>query len=312
MSFSKKRKIDNESRVFLDKWTALYLFIEVNKKPVCLVCSQQVSVVKEYNIQRHYETNHCSKYNNIQGQLRQDKIREMIKSLKKQQMTFTKIREINDSAVKTSFIIANEIAKSSKPFSDGEFIKMCMIQAAEVVCPDKKQAFNNISLTRNTVADRIADLSKNIDQQIKEKIKTFTAFSIAIDESTDINDIAQLAIFIRGVDKNLFVTEEFLELVPMFNTTTSDDIFNSLVNCLERVEVDWTKAVSLATDGAPSMLGRKAGVAAKFREKVQALNGEQGIWVFHCILHQEVLCCKSLKMNHVMELVLETVNFIRS
>ena len=30
-------------------------FTEVNGIPLCLVCSQQVSVVKQYNIRHHYE-----------------------------------------------------------------------------------------------------------------------------------------------------------------------------------------------------------------------------------------------------------------
>ena len=76
--------------------------------------------------------------------------------------------------------------------------------------------------------------------------------------------------------------------------------------------MDWTRAVSVATDGAPSMIRRKTGVVTKFREKVQAANGGQTFWTFHCILHQEALCCKSLKMDHVMKVVVQTVNFIRA
>ena len=38
---------------------------------------------------------------------------------------------------------------------------------------------------------------------LKEKIPNFAAFSIAIDESTDITDVTQLAVFVRGV------TDEF-------------------------------------------------------------------------------------------------------
>ena len=34
-----------------------------------------------------------------------------------------------------------------------------------------------------------------------DKIKSFIAFSVATDESTDVIDIAQPAIFIRGVDE---------------------------------------------------------------------------------------------------------------
>lgn len=81
---------------------------------------------------------------------------------------------------------------------------------------------------------------------------------------------------------------------------------------VELTTADWSRAISLATDGAPSMIGKKAGVVTKFREKVQAANGGGDFWTFHCILHQEALCCKSLKMDHVMEVVVRTVNFIRT
>ncbi|KAK0153161.1 General transcription factor II-I repeat domain-containing protein 2 [Merluccius polli] len=143
-----------------------------------------------------------------------------------------------------------------------------MLKAAEVVCPEKQSAFANISLSRNTIANRVEDLSRDLGSQMHDKIKSFIAFSVAIDESTNVTDVAQLCIFIRGVDDTLAITEEFLELVPMKDTTTADDIFSSLVGALDRVGVDWSRAVSVATDGAPSMVGRKAGVATKFREKM--------------------------------------------
>ncbi|XP_066980426.1 general transcription factor II-I repeat domain-containing protein 2-like [Macrobrachium rosenbergii] len=309
---SKRRKVDTECRVFQEKWTQYYLFTEVNTKPVCLVCNQQVSVLKEYNIRRHYETHHEEKYHHLQGQLRKEKINELLTGLKKQQSAFTRIREVSDAAVKASYLIANELVQASKPFSDGEFVKTCMLKAAEVVCPEKRPAFANISLSRNTVADRVEDLSGDLGGQMNDKIKSFIAISVAVDESTDVTDVAQLAIFIRGVDETLTITEEFLELVPMKDTTTANDIFSSLIRMLDKAGVDWSRAVSLATDGAPSMVGGKAGVATKFREKVQATDGGQDFWTFHCILHQEALCCKTLKMDHVMSVVVQTVNFIRA
>ena len=58
---------------------------------------------------------------------------------------------------------------------------------------------------------------------------SFVAFSVAIDESTDITDILQLAIFIRGVGARLPVTEEFVQLVPMTGIAKAEDIFGSLV-----------------------------------------------------------------------------------
>ena len=77
------------------------------------------------------------------------------------------------------------------------------------------------------MAERASDISANLDSQLKKKVKLFVIFSVALDESTDISDVAQQAIFVRGVDETLSVTEEFLGLVPMIDTITANDIFNS-------------------------------------------------------------------------------------
>lgn len=79
---SKKRKVDAECRIFQERWK--YFFWEVGGKPVCLICSQQVAVSKEYNIRRHYET-HQEKYNEYTGQRRTQKLNELASSLQKQQ-----------------------------------------------------------------------------------------------------------------------------------------------------------------------------------------------------------------------------------
>ncbi|XP_066945200.1 general transcription factor II-I repeat domain-containing protein 2-like [Macrobrachium rosenbergii] len=278
--FVKRRKVDTECRVFQEKWTQYYLFTEVNTKPVCLVCNQQVSVLKEYNIRRHYETHHEEKYHHLQGQLRKEKINELLTGLKKQQSAFTRSREVSDAAVKASYLIANELVQASKPFSDGEFVKTCMLKAAEVVYPEKRPAFAYISLSRNTVADRVEDLSGDLGRQMNDKIKSFIAFSVAIDESTDVTDVAQLAIFIRGVDETLTITEEFLELVPMKDTTTANDIFSSLIRVLDKAGVDWSRAVSLATDGAPSMVGRKGRkkVVTQYYENIRSFKLKLSLW----------------------------------
>lgn len=41
-------------------------------RAVCLVCLQQVSVLKEYNIRSHYETHYGKKYNSLQRQLKRE------------------------------------------------------------------------------------------------------------------------------------------------------------------------------------------------------------------------------------------------
>ena len=62
-----------------------YLFIESNGKPLCLICQETISVVKEYNLKRHYKSRHEAKYDNIRGQQREDKIQQLTKSVRRQQ-----------------------------------------------------------------------------------------------------------------------------------------------------------------------------------------------------------------------------------
>ncbi len=60
------------------------------------------------------------------------------------------------------------------------------------------------------------------------------------------------------------------------------------------------------------MCGEKSGLVGRMREKMQRENCTRELTVYHCIIHQETLCSKALKMEHVMSTVIQTVNFIRA
>lgn len=53
------------------------------------------------------------------------------------------------------------------------------------------------------------------------------------------------------------------------------------------------------------------GLLKRISDKVKELQPEQDILFLHCIIHQEVLCRKVLKLNHVVTVVTKVVNFIR-
>ena len=63
---------------------------------------------------------------------------------------------------------------------------MGILQAADLVCSEKKCQFSTIGLFANAVAEHISDMFSNIYEQLREKAKCFSAYSIAHDESTDI------------------------------------------------------------------------------------------------------------------------------
>jgi len=309
-SGSNKRKITDEHRQFQESWELQYFCSEINNKILCLICKSVISVPKLYNIKRHYEQ-HKSKYDQYEGLLRQEKLKEFISGYKKQQIMFTKIPQENEAAVKVSYVLSELIAKHSKPFTEGDFIKTCLIKTAEIICPGNLKAFQNISLTRNTVAERITELACNLSNQIKIKIPTFEYFSIACDESTDIGGTAQLAVFFRACDMEFNIFEELLEIIPMFDTTTGEDVFVSVIELLKKYDLPLEKLSSVATDGAPSMTGKNKGFVERLQKKANEYV-EHKFHKTHCIIHQEVLCTKVINMAHVIRPVKQMVNFIRS
>jgi hypothetical protein len=76
----------------------------------------------------------------------------------------------NEAAVHESFAISQIIAKESKPFTDGEYVKECVMKVAEILCSEEHQLFKaNNSLAANTVADRENDLAEDMQCQLNEK-----------------------------------------------------------------------------------------------------------------------------------------------
>lgn len=50
----------------------------------------------------------------------------------------------------------------------------------------------NVSLSRNTVADRICEMATDLELQLYERSKDFIAFSLTANENTDITDTSHL------------------------------------------------------------------------------------------------------------------------
>jgi len=125
-------------------------------------------------------------------------------------------------------------------------------------------------------------------QQLKEKINSFNFFSLTIDESTDVCDIAQLLIFIQGIDDNFNVYEKLADLCSLKGTTTGDDLFESIDKSLNNLGLEWKKLVSVTTDGGKNMSVSNKGVIGIIKKKM--LQNDYKIPMnFHCIIHQEAL-----------------------
>ena len=111
---AKRRKIDFERRAFNDKWTEEYIFIFQEDRPICLICSQSVAVIKEHNINRHYMLKHADKYDKFTLNLRKEKVESLKISLQAQQTIFTKVNRDVEGVVRASYAVSEIIAKNLK------------------------------------------------------------------------------------------------------------------------------------------------------------------------------------------------------
>ncbi|XP_047389158.1 general transcription factor II-I repeat domain-containing protein 2B-like isoform X3 [Sciurus carolinensis] len=254
-----KRKIDQEGRVFQEKWERAYFFVEEQNIPTCLICKQSMSVSKEYNLRRHYQTNHSKHYDQYTAHVRDEKLRELKRGLRR-------------------YLLGS--AEPGPPAGAAE-------PPAE-------------------------DLAGGLWQKLREKLRSLVAYSMAVDEITDINNTPQLALFIRGVDDNFDVSEELLDTVPVTGTRSGHEVFSRVEKSLRKFNIDWSKLVSVASTGTPAMVDANHGLVTKLKSKVAMACKGADLKSLCCIIHPESVCAQKLQMEHVMAVVVTSVNWICS
>ena len=85
----------------------------------------------------------------------------------------------------------------------------------------------------------IKAIDEELTSQLKRLVPSFQLFSPALDEITDIDDTAQLLIFVRGILENFEIIEELLSMELTKDTTTREDIFKCVENGFRTMELPW-------------------------------------------------------------------------
>nr|XP_012147784.1 PREDICTED: general transcription factor II-I repeat domain-containing protein 2-like [Megachile rotundata] len=223
MSEPKRRKVDFENRIFQAKWTEDFFFIlppHKNAKPTCLICNETVAACKAANISRHYETKHLKKYDKDfpkGSSLRIEKINILRSSFEHSQIIMKRSTSDQEKCTEASLRVAWILAKHMVAFSYSEVVKECLIQVSNAVFNNKKEItemFNKIPLSRDSTIRKTEICAKSVRESILADLTKTQFFSLAIDESTDISDVAQMAVFVRYILNNNY-KEELLTLLPL-------------------------------------------------------------------------------------------------
>lgn len=86
----------------------------------------------------------------------------------------------------------------------------------------KQQVFKSISLS--TIACWTEDISTALVTS-EDACRTFDWYSIALDDSIDVSNSAQVFLNIRGISRDLEITEELADVYSMENKVTGVKTF---------------------------------------------------------------------------------------
>ena len=162
------------------------------------------------------------------------------------------------------------------------------------------QSLNGVNLQyQNLSWDSIKDIqsciSDTIQRSIIEAVLISLFYGIPLDESTDISVQKHLSICIRYVLNGEPVTK-FLTNVSL-DDGKAHTIVNVTVKRLEDFGLNLSNMVSLATDGASVMTGRKTGVGVQLKSKFSPFSTQT-----HCIAHRLNLAVSdSIKKNELLK-----------
>lgn len=316
MAEGPSKKKAKKSYYFHSEWEHEFLFTFVNEKTLCLICQQTVALPKRGNLERHHASAHATfkEAYPLNSTLRLKRVDELKRLLKAQQSLFFAPPAKNKASTETSFRVSHILAKHKKPFTDGELFKEAMAVTADTLFADLKNKedikarIKSVPLGAPTVARRVEALSEDISQQVFKDLSLCEHFSLQFDESTDITDTAQLAVFVRMVFSDFTIKEDFLVLIPMKERTRGEDVYNAFKDFVLEKKIPIQKLVSITTDGAPAMRGVHSGFCALCRKDPDF----PPFISYHCVIHQQALAGKAVDMSHVMNIVVKIVNSIRA
>ena len=178
----------------------IHTSIDCNGEPFCLICQGSLAHFKASNSQRHFSSLHASIDQEFPKgtELRQHKLFTLKSQAEKQIQFLQKFTKQSEIATLASYQLAWNTAKAKKPYDEGEFVKKCLSDAVDVLSPENsqlKRMVSDLQLSCHSVERRVSDISTVIESQLHSDLQACEYFSVALDESYDIQDKPQLAIF---------------------------------------------------------------------------------------------------------------------
>ena len=143
--------------------------------------------------------------------------------------------------------------------------------------------------SRRIINEFLVVLSDLVEQDILSKVAVSPAVGILCDESTDVSNLKQLAVYVCFV-LNCKAKTCFLKIIDIPNDT-AETIEQKLIDACQKCSIPMANIFSIGSDGAAVMTGRKTGVA----KRMKAHNSE--MLSIHCGAHRVALACSQAALQ---------------
>jgi hypothetical protein len=164
-----------------------------------------------------------------------------------------------------------------------------------------------VPLTDNMIQRRIEDCASNVLDELVRRLRLNESFTIQLDESADVVNLAVLLVFVRCVYEGEF-QEDLLLCKSTEAQITGEDIFRIKDQFFIKHQIDWNKYADVCTDGAKSMTGKTVGVVVCIKTVSKMCTSN------HCILHRHALAVKRMpnSLKSLLDNAVQIVNFIKA
>ena len=135
--------------------------------------------------------------------------------------------------------------------------------------------------SERTIQEMVHVLSATVEEEILEDIHSSPLVGLLCDESTDIAVTNQLVVYARYI-KNGKAYTRFLKIKELTNGS-APTIERALLELCTEGRIPLEKIAAFGSDGAPVMIGRREGVAAKLKVHIPHLVS------IHCAAHRLAL-----------------------
>ena len=160
--------------------------------------------------------------------------------------------------------------------------------------------------TQNNLLNCCYDL---MTETIINKVKQAKFFSVLCDEASDSSNKEQLSFFLRYVDKNGDICEDFLKYIHCQSGLTGKDLYNEIISSLESFNLDIQNCLGQGYDSAGAVAGKVNGLAALF------LKENQKALYTHCASHRLNLAicssCDIVSVRNLMSTVKDVTYFFK-